>query len=213
MNTRKKSNMTMKKMMMTAFAVVLAAGIVSAASMDWTVGAQFVTNGNLPLGKDWGTGSGQVNPAAGAVTYALVLSTDLSTALDLILPSAGDGSFISTIGNNSNAVFLDWGISTGQRGQMAASTATTGKITTSALNYVVIAFMEVEGAWYYKYSGSTSGTGYTSDPDDGFAPNFVAGTFNSGMSGWGMIPVPEPTALALLALGVAAVGLRRRFRK
>jgi len=30
-------------------------------------------------------------------------------------------------------------------------------------------------------------------------------------SGW--VPIPEPTAMALLALGAAAVGLRRRFRK
>jgi len=28
-----------------------------------------------------------------------------------------------------------------------------------------------------------------------------------------MLPIPEPTAMALLALGAAAVGLRRRFRK
>ena len=203
----------MKKMMMTAFAVVLAAGMASAASIQWAVGAQFVTNGNLPLGKDWGTGPGQVDPNAGGVTYALVLSTDLSTALDLILPAAGDGSFISTIGSNSNAVFLDWVTSTGSRGAMSGNEAISGKITTSSVDYIAIAFIKVEDSWYYKYSGTVPGTGYVSDPDLGQAPNFTGTQWNAGMSGWGMIPVPEPTALALLALGVAAVGLRRRFRK
>ena len=32
-----------------------------------------------------------------------------------------------------------------------------------------------------------------------------------GLGGW--VPVPEPTAMALVALGMAVVGLRRRFRK
>jgi len=49
----------------------------------------------------------------------------------------------------------------------------------------------------------------------GTAPNAMPLTFgNLSQGGWQAITIiPEPTAMALLALGAAAVGLRRRFRK
>jgi len=202
----------MKKMMMTAVAVVMTAGMASAASLQWSVSSQFVSGaGCLPGGETWG---GAAFPNATPVKFALVLSSDVTAALALILPAAADGSFIPTIGMNADPVFLGWGSNTGNRGAMSTQVATSSKITTSEASYVAIAFVQYDGGWYFKYSGGVPGKGYISEPDQGTEPTFSNSFWNAGMAGWTLIPIiPEPTAMALLALGVAAVGLRRRFSK
>ncbi|HQL08053.1 MAG TPA: PEP-CTERM sorting domain-containing protein [Lentisphaeria bacterium] len=48
------------------------------------------------------------------------------------------------------------------------------------------------------------------------APNAIIHAFSNDSEGYmhlNLAAVPEPTSMALLALGVAAVGLRRKFRK
>jgi len=200
----------MKKVMMTAVAVVLAAGMVSAANFNWNINANW---GVLPNGSSWTTGVNDTTP----FFYAIILADDLLAATTAIETS---GFVINTSGGGESGVFLDWGVTTNLRGASATvsspNIATSSKIQTTDQDYIAIAFAQgAGGVWHYWASGVLEDKkGYATNPDLGMAGTWTASIWAAG-SGWEAIPgaIPEPTAMALLALGAAAVGLRRRFRK
>lgn len=186
------------KKMMTLLAVALVAGLTQAASIDWAI------TGANPV-KDTGGAN------LGGVAVYLVLDGYQSSILTAIEAGTFSGSTAGVLGS---AALL-----AAAPRNMAGATATSGLLASgTSYQYAVLVFNET-------YTGAASSTGsykfttlsastaaYTSGVDDPTQVTFTAVNF-SGASWNGYTVVPEPTSMALLALGVAAVGLRRKFRK
>jgi hypothetical protein len=83
-------------------------------------------------------------------------------------------------------------------------TADTG--TGSVLNqwWAIVLFDDATPGHYGVYVFEVSGQTAQTNPVEFYPVAFDVGAFTT---------VPEPTSVALLALGAAAIGLRRRFRK
>lgn len=77
------------------------------------------------------------------------------------------------------------------------------KVPQSADSYAIAQAGENGQIDFSDYKGSTPGPGGAPDPVLFLDPTWLAGNYKAA---------PEPTALALLALGVAGVALRRRIR-
>lgn len=88
--------------------------------------------------------------------------------------------------------------------------ATTDAATRTQGAYFVVLFRDNAGQTEYSYSSSSLAW---NDPDSITQDEMTPATsvFNPGtFSGWA--PIPEPTSVALLGLGAAALALRRRKR-
>ncbi|MDR3221342.1 MAG: PEP-CTERM sorting domain-containing protein [Candidatus Accumulibacter sp.] len=100
-----------------------------------------------------------------------------------------------------SSAILDSGVTHPAGGKTGA--AVTGLADATPSFYVVV--FDASSANYI-VSSTYSATTYA-PPQPATPITFRADDFGA----WA--PVPEPTGMALLALGVAAAGLRRRFRK
>jgi len=189
----------MKKMIMI-LAAISAVTMVQASAVKW--------NGN---------GSADQFKFTGGVAFttgaALETSAQTATLAAYFLLAADAGS-LTADGGRAQALGLAKAIALGQVVTTATAAGRVQTSSTVAANtpagtvYFARVFVTVDAKDYFFDSKSwttTVGSTYQS-------VEALSWANKGGTQTWTAV-VPEPTSMALLALGVAAMGLRRKFRK
>ena len=182
---QKKGKEEMKKVMMF-MAIAVCAVSVQAANIVWA-------NGGYPIGDLSGT----------AITSTV--AGQINLVVNLINVTQGDkymGSFT--------------GINTMTPGSMLGTDTVYTLGTDAYVNDVFRVEMYatfVVGGKSVDYWRVIENTAWKLVAADGAGSRDVFAWSGPGFSDTGWMVVPEPTSMALLALGAAAFGLRRRFRK
>lgn len=162
--------------------------VASAASLSWSITARSILNPD-------GSGS----RLSGALAY-LVQGTPTNDLVTAIKGGTWDPSSALT-SETSNPL-----------GGVTGSVENTKWAAGSALNVYVIVFdgATIANSNYFMVSSKASGVPGNGGDVPGTAATWTADTVGKFTNGWQPLNVPEPTVLALLALGVAGLALRRK---
>ena len=188
----------MKKMLAIVAAVAMA-GAASAASFNWVSDPNFLVNAT-------GTKTGDFQGGTISLVYlGNGEAADWSSAVKVDYGTGFDG--IAGTGKGAGKVYNTFGF-------------TYGVDAVANGQWYGVAFVDVANTFggganqiyqlQYQASGLAVDTAYQIA---GLVDNAWAGPQFAYAPGGNFQIVPEPTSMALLALGVAALGLRRKFRK
>lgn len=176
----------MKKVMILA-TVLMTGTMVQAASVNWTLSPFALSDpdGGYLTGGALYFLQGDSSGAAAAIIGGTFLADFGSQILDNSV-TAPAGNMTSRVVNGVTAGTYDFFV-------VAFDAGTIG----AAQNFIISS--DINQSTYEPPATATTATFSSS--------SFAGGTAED----WS--PIPEPTSVALLAIGVAAIGLRRKFRK
>jgi hypothetical protein len=189
----------MKRMMIIAGSLLVAA-FVNAGTVNW--GASTINSANGGVASSSGTwyvfalgGSSAIFGNDSFNILSLTLTTDVGTALT---PVGGAGSPYTV----TKESYWD----AGEVGIVWANIDGSDTTSTSIVNqWWAVVFVDGASTGYYGIDVfQVKDLNAQANPADFWMDDFDLGAFTT---------VPEPTSMALLALGAAALGLRRRSRR